>query len=306
MSGESMSNNQSSLGGNVVTPKFSTFGQYEGLGVGSINPAERTDVDPEKASQMLYEVARGDFNIPVHNGHIVWCVDTRLREDGTRDDSPSGAGGLLSMVYARAMTASDLVALTNDVELTRSTARLLDSHGIEMGVHGGEHSDCDCGACAKAKPATGLILTHGDSIRALLADVGVESTERQHQKVVDGTSSLHKNGFFVENRPAVTQAAINEHAQYEHLVGVHDELGLAVNTIPMTTVDRAAIYKKFGPGYGLFVLDAWALAPSAELVNLSGYTEETEQLTMAMAYYNAAVASLLSGPSMSIVPVLER
>lgn len=305
MTGEVMPQDPSKLGGNTITEDFKTFGEYEGLGVGAIDPAERTDINPETVKQMLHEVARGDFNVPVSNNYIVWCVDTRLRADGTRDDNPCGAGGFFSLVYARAMTPSKLIMPSTDVELTRSTGKSLNSQGIEMGVHGGDHSDCDCGACAKAKAATGLIIAHGSSLRSVLGDIGVESTDSQHQEVVETTKSLHKNGFFVDNRPSVIEAAKSQGAQYEHLIGVHDELGLAINTIPMTTISRPAIYAKYGPGYGLFVLDAWALASSAELINLTGYQEETDQLTIAMAYYNASVAAQLSGPSMPIIPVLR-
>lgn len=292
--------------GNILTENYKTFGDYEGLGVGSIDPAERTDIDHEIARNMRAEVASGTFNVPVTLDYIKWCVDTRLRADGTREDNPSGAGATLSMIYARAMTPSGLLVLTNDVELASNIGQQLADKGIEMGVHGGDHSDCDCGACAKAKAATGLIISHSSSVRGALNDLGVAATDLQHDSIVNQTSKLHQMGFFVERRPEVIDVMKTVGAEYEHLVDNHDELLVAVNTIPGTTVSREAVYEKYGKGYGLFVLDAWALAPSAELVNLSGESQETADLTMSMAYYNMAVAAQLSGKSMPFVPVIGQ
>lgn len=308
MSGEFMSVDPSRLGGNLITENFHTLGEYSGLGVGSIDPAQRTDVDPEKYRALLEDLARGEFNVPVERGidYVKWCIDGRTREGGIRELAPNSAGGSISYVYARAMTPSGLIVLTTDLELASSEAKLLNSKDIEMGVHDAHGDVCACGACAQAESATGIIISHAGSVRQALIDQGIQPSDEQHERVISGTRRLHDGTFFTQDRSAVIDAMVDERAEKELLVGPHLELAIALQCIPGQTIDRQAIRDKYGEQYDVFVLDAWALEKSASLINRTGYEEETADLTTALAYYNIGVAAQLVGPSMPIVPIIEN
>ncbi|NBQ67882.1 MAG: hypothetical protein EBU46_03220 [Nitrosomonadaceae bacterium] len=290
-----------------VTESFSnqyiTLSKFN-LGLGSIGPDNRNDVDPKTVNEMYHAIAAGQFNIPVSGAVPEICVDGRTNKDGTRFSAPSAAGGTLSIVYGADLGGESPRADITEIQFTTQTINALKEKGHITGVHGDDHSSCGCGACAKAPSIYQHISERINDIASLVGQLGINLTEGEKNAIVQQAQSrLNQTGFFAENRADVVQAAQNTGALYEELIGKHNELGIALNTKPGTTVDRSAIRAKYGPQYDMFVVDAWAFGNAAKDINTTSNEEVTQRIAKAITLQNVATASILGHGSLRIIPI---
>jgi len=301
-----MSEAPQQLGGNIVdTTGMITFKDF-GLGVGSIGIEGRTDIERAKLQQMVEGLAGGEFNVPVNQVVPIGCVDGRTKEDGSREEVPCAAGGSLSTVYALALADDGHMSDMSELELTKNTLQLMSSRGHETGVHGDDHGPCGCGACAKAGEVFKYITEKSDAIITALSALGVVVTDEQKQLIVkNADTKLSQGNFFAEDRSSILAAAQNVGAGYEALVGQHNELLVAINTVEGTTIDRTKIRDLYGAQYDIFVLDAWSIRKAAEAASTTGYPEETENISAAMFMQNVATAAVLGNGSLGIVTVTQ-
>ena len=119
--------------------QYNTLGKFN-LGLGSIGPANRNDIDQNLLSDMYQSIAAGEFNIPVSGTIPEICVDGRTDKNGKRKDAPSAAGGTLSIVYGRDLGTTSTSNDTNEIQLTTQTINTLKEKGHSTGVHGDDHS----------------------------------------------------------------------------------------------------------------------------------------------------------------------
>ncbi|OQW41870.1 MAG: hypothetical protein A4S08_11970 [Proteobacteria bacterium SG_bin4] len=273
------------------------------LGLGSIGPDNRDDIDKNVLIQMYQAIAAGVFNVPANGVVPEICVDGRTKADGSRFSAPCAAGGTLSIVYGSDLGGSS-AGDVNELQLTTQAIHTLKSKGHSTGVHGDDHGPCGCGACAKAPTIYQHISERINDIAALVGKLGINVTDAEKGSIVQQANNrLGQAGFFAEDRAAVLQAAQECGALYEELVGKHNELGIALNTKPGTTVDRAAIRAKYGPQYDMFVVDAWAFGNAAKDINASGSDDDVQRIAKAITIQNVATASILGHGSLRIVPI---
>ncbi len=290
----------SSAAGNV---QYITLGQFN-LGIGSIGPDNRNDIDQNVLNQMYHAIASGLFNVPVNNSVPEICVDGRTNKSGYRKSAPCAAGGTLSIVYGSDLGSNSAAADTNEVQLTTQTINKLQEKGHQTGVHGDDHSDCGCGACSKAPTIYQHITERISDLASLANQLGINITESEKESIVQQAKNrLSQPDFFAENRASVVQAAQDTGADYEELVGQHNELGIAINTRAGTTVDRSAIRSKYGPQYDMFVVDAWTFGKAAKDINSTGNEADEQRIAKAITLQNVATASVLGHGSLPIIPI---
>ncbi len=283
--------------------QYHTLGEFN-LGIGSIGPANRNDIDQTVLIDMYQSIAAGEFNIPASGAVPEICVDGRTDKDGTRKNAPCAAGGTLSIVYGGDLGGTPAANDINEMQLTTRIINTLKEKGHSTGVHGDDHSSCGCGACSKAPTIYQHITEHVDDIASLVSQYGINLTEPEKGAIVQqARNRLNQPGFFAEDRATVVQTAQDCGAGYEELIGAHNELGIALNTKPGTTIDRSAIRAKYGPQYDIFVVDAWAFATAAKDINNNGSDEYTQRIAKAITLQNVATASVLGHGSLSIIPI---
>lgn len=286
-----------------TSSQYITLAKFN-LGLGSIGPDNRDDVDLKVVNEMYQAVAAGLFNIPVSGAVPEICVDGRTNKDGTRISAPCAAGGTLSVVYGGDLGGAAASADTSEIQLTTQTVNTLQQKGHATGVHGDDHSSCGCGACAKAPTIYQHITERINDIASLVSQLGINVTDAEKESIVQQANNrLSQAGFFAEDRAAVVQAARDAGASYEELVGKHNELGIALNTRSGTTVDRTAIRAKYGPQYDVFVVDAWAFGNAAKDINASGNEADEQRIAKAITVQNVATASILGHGSLPVVPI---
>lgn len=282
--------------------QYLSLGQFN-LGLGSIGPDNRNDIEKDVLVRMYQSIAAGEFNIPVSGAVPEICVDGRTKKDGTRFSAPCAAGGTLSVVYGSDLGSSSSSDVS-EIQLTAQTINTLKAKGHSTGVHGDDHGPCGCGACAKAPTIYQHISERIQDIASLVGKLGIDVTESERSSIVQQAKNrLSQAGFFAEDRAAVLQAAQDNGALYEELVGKHNELGIALNTKPGTTIDRAKIRERFGPQYDMFVVDAWAFGNAAKDVNATGSDDDVQRIAKAITIQNVATASILGHGSLRIVPI---
>ncbi len=285
------------------SPQYHTLGKFN-LGLGSIGPANRTDIDPNTVNAMYQSIAAGAFNIPANGTVPEICVDGRTDKDGKRKNAPCAAGGTLSIVYGGDLGGASIASDTNETQLTIRIINTLKDKGHATGVHGDDHSSCGCGACAKAKIIYQHISERINDIASLTSQYGINLTETEKETIVQQAKNrLNQSDFFAEDRAAILHTAQENGSIFEELVGVHNELGIALNTQPGTTIDRSAIRAKYGPQYDMFVVDAWAFETAAKDVNPTGSEQNTQRIAKAITLQNMATASVLGHGSLSIIPI---
>ncbi|PXW89894.1 hypothetical protein C8R34_10351 [Nitrosomonas sp. Nm84] len=283
--------------------QYHTLGEFN-LGLGTIGPANRKDIDQKVLGDMYQAVASGKFNIPVSGVVPEICVDGRTDKDGKRKEAPSAAGGTLSIVYGSDLGGTPTANDIDEMQLTKRIINTLKEKGHSTGVHGDDHSSCGCGACAKAKTIYQHIAERINDIAALASQLGIDLTEVEKSSIVrQAKNRLSQSDFFAEDRAAILRAAQENGAIFEELIGAHNELGIALNTKPGTTVDRSAIRAKYGPQYDMFVVDAWAFATAANDINSNGSDEYAQRIANAITLQNVATASVLGHGSLSIIPI---
>ncbi|MBY0475352.1 MAG: cadmium-containing carbonic anhydrase [Nitrosomonas sp.] len=283
--------------------QYITLGQFN-LGTGSIGPDNRNDIDQNILNQMYRAIASGLFNVPVNNSIPEICVDGRTNKNGYRKSAPCAAGGTLSIVYGGDLGSNSAATDINEVQLTTQTINKLKEKGHQAGVHGDDHSDCGCGACSKAPTIYQHITERINDLSSLTNQLGINITESEKESIVQQAKNrLSQAGFFAENRASVVQAAQDSGADYEELVGQHNELGIALNTRVGTTVDRSAIRSKYGPQYDMFVVDAWTFGNAAKDINSTGNEADEQRIAKAITLQNVATASVLGHGSLPIIPI---
>lgn len=283
--------------------QYITLSQFN-LGTGSIGPGNRNDIDQNVLNQMYHAIASGLFNVPVNNSIPEICVDGRTNKNGYRKSAPCAAGGTLSIVYGGDLGSNSAATDINEVQLTTQTINRLKEKGHQAGVHGDDHSDCGCGACSKAPTIYQHITEHINDLASLTNQLGINITESEKDSIVQQAKNrLNQAGFFAENRASVVQAAQDSGADYEELVGQHNELGIALNTRVGTTVDRSAIRSKYGPQYDMFVVDAWTFGNAAKDINSTDNEADEQRIAKAITLQNVATASVLGHSSLPIIPI---
>ncbi len=283
--------------------QYNTLAKFN-LGLGSIGPANRTDIDPQRLNEMYQAIASGKYNVPVKGAVPEICVDGRTDKDGKRLEAPSAAGGTLSVVYGGDLAGAFATDGVNELQLTSQVINTLKSKGHGTGVHGDDHSSCGCGACAKAKTIYQHITERINDIASLVSQYGINLDDTDKQIIVQQANNrLNQADFFADDRATVLNVAQQNGAIFEELVGAHNELGIALNTKPGTTVDRSAIRKDFGDKYDMFVVDAWAFGNAAKDINTIGTEETAQRIAKAITLQNVATASILGHGSLQIVPI---
>jgi hypothetical protein len=283
---------------------YLSLGQFK-LGLGTIGPANRGDIDQNILIQMYQDIASGKFNAPARGVVPEICVDGRTNRQGTRFSAPCAAGGTLSIVYGCDLGGGlPATGSATEIELTTKTIQVLKERGHSTGVHGDDHSSCGCGACAKAPAIYQHISERIEDIAALAGKLGVNVTEAEKQSIAQQAKKrFEENGFFAEDRASVVQVAQDNGARYEELVGKHNELGIALNTRSGTTIDRTRIREEYGDQYDVFVVDAWAFGNAARDVSAAGSTDEVQRIAKAITLQNLATASILGHGSLRIIPI---
>lgn len=285
------------------TPHYHTLGEFN-LGLGTIGPTNRNDIDQRTLTDMYRAIAAGDFNIPVSGAVPEICVDGRTDKDGNRKHAPCAAGGTLSIVYGGDLGGAATASDTTETQLTVRIINMLKAKGHATGVHGDDHSNCGCGACAKAKTIYQHITEHINDIVSLVSKYGINVSDAEKEAIVhQANTRINQPDFFAEDRSSILQAAQDNGSIFEELVGVHNELGIALNTKPGTTIDRSAIRAKYGPQYDMFVVDAWAFGTAANDVNSTGADHDAQRIAKAITLQNVATASVLGHGSLSIIPI---
>ncbi len=288
---------------NNAKADYHTLGGFN-LGLGAIGPANRTDVDQAVLSNMYQTIASGEFNIPVNDNVPSICVDGRCNKDGTREASPSAAGGTLSIVYGADLGGASTSDDTSEIMLATRIANTLKEKGHAIGVHGDDHSNCGCGACAKVKNIYQHIAEKINDIVSMTSQYGITLSQPEKDSIVQHAQNrLNQPDFFAEDRSSVLQHAQECGSMYEELIGAHNELGIALNTRPGTTIDRSAIRAKYGPQYDMFVVDAWTFANAAKEINTNENAMTTELIAKAITLQNVATASVLGHGSLRIIPI---
>lgn len=283
---------------------FNTLGNFN-LGIGNIGPANRSDIDMNVLNEMYKRIASGEFNFKVSSSIPVICVDGRTMVDGKRLEAPSAAGGTLSMVYGSDLGNSAAQNEDNELQLASKIISKLKQKGFETSVHGDNHSNCGCGACAKVKNIYQHIVERIDDIADVVEQLGIKIDQDEKTALVQRANQRLQNpGFFSDDRSTVLQAAQENGAHYEELVDAHNELGIAINTRPGTTVNRAAIREAFGPQYDMFVVDTWTFDSAAKEITDDGDNQDAIRVAKAMAVQNVATASVLGHASLPIIAIV--
>ncbi|MER2512210.1 MAG: cadmium-containing carbonic anhydrase [Nitrosomonas ureae] len=283
--------------------QYITLGQFN-LGIGSIGPDNRNDIDRKILNEMYQAISAGLFNVPVNGSVPEICVDGRTDKSGHRKSAPCAAGGTLSIVYGGDLGSNSAATDINEEQLTTQTINKLKEKGHQTGVHGDDHSDCGCGACSKAPTIYQHIAERINDLASLTNQLGIDITGSEKESIVQQAKNrLNQAGFFAENRASIIQAAQNTGAAYEELAGQHNELGIALNTRAGTTVDRSAIRSKYGPQYDMFVVDAWAFGNAAKDINSTANGEDEQRIAKAITLQNVATASILGHGSLPIIPI---
>lgn len=290
-------------GGNVLKTSFNTLGDF-GLGIGSIGPENRTDIDPEVVKDMYERIVAGEFLVSIEAVVPAGCVDGRVGGGGTRIPLPSAAGGTLSIVYGRDLADPGYLVDKTETELVEQTVNELQEKGHKTGVHGDDHGPCGCGACAKAREVYQHISDKADVLVNVSEKYGITISDQEKSHIVERANlRLANDSFFAGDRKSILDKAREKGAAYEELCKDHFELAVAINTQPGKTIDRAKIMEVFGDQYEVFVVDVWSFANGASEVNLSGYSEDADRTVKAMVMQNFATASVLGHSSLPILVV---
>ena len=183
---------------------------------------------------------------------------------------------------------------------------LLNDTGI--GGHGDEHAqgeNCGCGAEDKFAdtPATEekaaqmgslhYMAEHGDTVRDDLAVLGIQVDDETHDLIVQNAKELFANGYAASGK-ALSDAmiAVAGAASVPTLAGEHFEILAKIGTNKERTLNRDALKARYGADCQAFEVDAGVFPEAAAVV--APTARGAEQFATAMAYFNAAVAKVLT------------
>jgi len=277
---------------------YPVLGDFE-LGLGTIGPEGRDDINQKTYADMLARISNGEFNVPVEETVPVICVDGRLDVNDTRMNAPSIAGSTLGLAYARVLADNGTLADQTEKEIVASTIVALKEKNHTVNVHGDDHSDCGCGACAHCIGVFEHIVSHIEGLEKASEALGVALPASD--TIVKNADDKLKAGFLVENRAEIISTGQDAGASYEKLTAGHNELAGVINTVPDTTIDRMAIREAFGDQYDVFVVDVWSFENG--LKEAIGPKEDLSTALQASIVHNLATFSKLSHKSMPIATV---
>lgn len=282
-------------------PVFTELGH---MALGTIEVTEESKARLEECTKRL---ARGEFHTSSSESHPIpaRCVDGRLPEKDTSLLVPNAAGGTISLFVADDLTTKSYQG-EDDSTLAglRRVITDLTAKGYLVGDHTDSHASGDisgCGANDKLSNIYHYIAEHGEAMRELVVQLGIQVAPETHKLIIQNTAERHAFSGGIELLHALEQSTPNG-ALIDHLTGDHHEVVAVVNNRPFTTLDRRALQAEFGPWYQAFNIDVWAFQKAAQII--SHTSEEAQQKMIAMVYYNVATACVLAGPHMRIVTLV--
>lgn len=280
-----------------MTKSYFTLGAYA---KGTIQP--RPD-QQERLEEFTDRVARGEFHTPITSPAIIpaRCVDGRSAANGAPLPAPNAAGGTESLFVADDLTtqrftgqgSTTLTGYTNVVNFLRQA-------GYEVGGHTDTHAQGDksgCGANDKLPDIYDFIAQNGPMLQELAVRLGVEVSGPTHDLLQANAAKRTQFSKGAELLAYLKQVARSEFV--DTLEGEHNEVAAVINTVPQTTLDRAALAKEFGLNYQAFNVDVWAFEEAAKV--LSGVQSEVAAKVAAMVYYNLATTLVLAGPKLRVI-----
>lgn len=278
------------------------FFTLDSYAVGSI---QASGVQNERLEEFTERVASGEFHRSVAEGQTIpsRCVDGRSANT-TSPLAPNAAGGSETLFVADDLTVKGLA--TPDGTSLSAYANMLDwlkAHHFEVGGHTDTNAQGDisgCGANDKLETIYGYMVDHGDTLRAVADDLGVNVSDKAHTLIMKNArerSQFSKGGELL--------SMLEEQASTEFLdvlVGSHKEVVAVINTKAGTTLDRAAVKQEFGAAYQAFNVDAWSFRAAADAISVEPLEpHEIEAKVAAMVYYNLATTLVLAGPKMRVI-----
>ena len=262
---------------------------------GTIEPKEGQQ---ERLNEQKERVASGEFNRPVDHDYICGCIDGRC---GGKLRA-SSAGGTISLAVAEDLTSE--VSTASIVDILRGINKKLTDEGLTVGDHIDDHSPegkTGCGANDNLETIYGIMAYQGNAVRELVERMGIAVSDAVHKKLT--TAAARRTSF---SDPCKLIAALRESSDeaIDTLHGTHNEVVIALNTRAGTTLNHEALAVEFGENYEAFCVDAWAFEKSVQLIAQNpDDADEVYEKVVALAYYNAATALALCGPTMEIVTI---
>jgi len=130
----------------------------------------------------------------------------------------------------------------------------------------------------------------------------INVSDDQKNSIANKASLRVNNGdFFAEDRSSVLDTSENSGAGKEILDGSHDAELIIWETEKGRSIDMTQVYEELG--VKAFVIHAWSFKKTAEVLNITGYSEETELTEIALAMLDLATLSVLCS---SDVPIMVR
>lgn len=263
----------------------------EGSIAGSIETHPRLD-------EFTDRVGSGEFHTGTPIVLPCGCKDGRCGGE-TR---PNGAGGTLSLVVADDLLRQDFAGDGTTVDAARKVFR----HLIERGYPAGGHCDAKmddtssgCGANDKLSKIYSIISEKNAEIKALVGSLGYDVDDATHSDIVAGAQRRTQFSSGREVLDVMREEAGEENV--DKLRGEHSEVLAVINTVPATTLDRAAVEREFGESYQSFNTDIWSFEAGARALYPEADDVEIQRAVIAMVYYNLATALTLCGPTMRVV-----
>ncbi|MDR0500508.1 MAG: cadmium-containing carbonic anhydrase [Coriobacteriales bacterium] len=188
---------------------------------------------------------------------------------------PNSAGGSLSLWVAATLIGAQL-------SLSSFLERLKES-GIRIGFHTDSHAHAGitgCGANDKLPQILGVVSKKGSlaSILALMEKLEIKIDAKAAEQLREAANIHNNSGVF-----GTASMRINEllgNGQCDVLLGDHNELFIVLNMVHGTTLNRAALAKRFGIKAAVFNIDVWAFKESAAQLNLTELPIENSNLDL--------------------------
>lgn len=282
------------------------MGEITKLGDGAIGTIEASLDQQEKLAEMNERLASGEFLRAVDHFMVCGCIDGRCGDQLRA----SSAGGTISLLVADDLTTRRFSAGKNTKQALESVAMHLKEQDLPVGGHDDDHAippATGCGANDKLADIYYIMQQSSDQVKAL-AEAILETPidVSVHQQLMDNVDlRLAEDNF----SPSVELRQTLKDAQagcVDTLRGEHGEKSILVNTRPNTTLSHDALAEEYGPDFGAFCVDAWALEPSAQ--SIAGNPEDADDVyakVLAMVYFNAATGLKLCGPNMPVVKTVD-
>lgn len=283
-----------------TTPMFTEF---EDKAKGKI---EARDDQQERLEEFTERMLAGEFHTELRWDEtlgkmiLVRCVDGRTPDGEPQPLGPNSAGGTESLYVADDLTTQRFKSKDGTtLGGYKNTVEFLKEAGYAIGGHTGEHAHddaSDCGANDKLNVIYSYMTENADTLRHMAESLGVKVSDKTHNLIINNASARTQFSKGKELLEVTKSYAKKEF--YDDVKGNHNEVIVAVNTKPGTTLDREAVKREFGSDYQAFNVDVWAFSDAAKAISIT--EEEVEQKVVALTYYNLATALVLSGGKMRV------